>query len=94
MRYGTHVRLSDGRTGFVCGSGLDGLTIHLDEGRIAYANPADVTVISAPTPTDPPPLQRTVQQPIRTSHNEPPAQVVENPKRLPVLVAGKWSPPQ
>jgi len=93
MKNGTHVRLSDGRTGFVCGSGLDGLTVHLDEGRITYAKPADVTVIPAPTPTDPPPLQRTVQQPIQTSH-EPPAQQVKLPPGVSVLVAGKWSDPQ
>jgi len=61
MKNGTHVRLSDGRTGFVCGSGIDGLTIHLAEGRIAHALAKDVTVIPAPVATDPPPQQRTAQ---------------------------------
>jgi hypothetical protein len=76
MKTGTHVRLSDGRTGFVCGSTIDGLTVHLDEGRIAHALAKDVTVIPAPVATDPPPPQRTVQ-PIQTHHAEPPAEVRE-----------------
>ena len=88
MKNGTHVRLSDGRTGFVCGSGIDGLTVHLDEGRIAHASAKDVTVIPAPVATDPPQPQRSDQR-IRTNH-EPPA---EDPQREYVTVTipgSKW----
>jgi hypothetical protein len=51
MKNGTRVRiLADSREGFVVATGLDGLTIHLDEGRITRALAKDVTVISTPAP--------------------------------------------
>jgi hypothetical protein len=89
--HGAHVRLADGRTGFVCGSGIDGLTVHLDEGRIVHAGNATVTVIPAPVAAEHPQPVRSAQRPIQTSH-EPPR--VENPNRLSILVAEKWSDPQ
>jgi hypothetical protein len=94
MKNGTHVRLSDGRTGFVCGSGIDGLTVHLDEGRITHALASTVTVIPAPAAPDLPEPVRTPQRLIQTSHEMPPAARVVIPPGMTVLVSEKWSDPQ
>ena len=98
MKFGNHITaIVNGETvtGHIVGHSLDGLTVQTTDGRIRSVPPALATVIPAPTPTDPTPLQRTVQRPIQTSH-EPPVQpaIVQNPHNLPVLVSGKWSDPQ
>jgi hypothetical protein len=92
--HGAYVRLVDGREGFVVASGLDGLTIHTTEGRVAHAAASTVTAIPTPVAPDPPQPQRSTQRPIQTSHETPPVQRIANPLNMPVLVSGKWSDPQ
>jgi hypothetical protein len=86
-----HVKLPDGREGYVAGSGLDGLTVIVD-GRIVHVLPKDVTVISPPAAAEHPQPVRTAQPPIQTSHEPNP--FPSRPHNLPVLVSGKWSEPQ
>jgi hypothetical protein len=81
-----HVRLPDGRTGVVVGSGIDGLTVIAD-GRLVHEHASKVEVIEPPAAADPPQPQRTAQN-FQTSHDPPPR--VENPNRLSVLVSDKW----
>jgi hypothetical protein len=89
MKNGTHVRLADNRTGVVVGSGIDGLTIHLDEGRITHELAKNVTEIPPPAPVDPPPPRRTAQH-ITSNHAEPPPQHVVIPPGVSVMHDGKW----
>jgi hypothetical protein len=86
-----HVRLPDGREGYVAGSGLDGLTVIVD-GRIVHVHASAVTVIPGPAAAADPEPVRTPQRPIQTSHEEP--QFPSRPRGLSVLVNDKWSTPQ
>jgi hypothetical protein len=87
-----HVRLPDGREGYVAGSGLDGLTVIVD-GRIVNVLPKDVTVIPPPAAAEHPQPVRTAQRAIQTHHDEE-NPFPNRPHGLPVLVSGKWSDPQ
>jgi hypothetical protein len=81
-----HVRLADGKVGYVAGSGIDGLTVIVD-GRIVHVHASTVTVIPPPAAPDLPPPVRTAQ-PMQTSHEPPPR--IANPNRLSVLVSERW----
>jgi hypothetical protein len=93
LKHGAHVRLPDGKVGHIVGHTLDGVSVVAD-GRLVHALPKDVTEIPAPHSPPIPEPQRSANAPIQTSHEPPPAQVIANPNRLPVLVSGKWSDPQ
>jgi hypothetical protein len=86
-----HVRLPDGREGYVAGSGIDGLTVIVDA-RIVHAAASTVTVIPPPAA---PPLPEPVRtaKPMQTSH-ERPIPFPSRPQGLSVLVSEKWSEPQ
>jgi hypothetical protein len=84
---GTHVRLSDGRTGHVAGSTIDGLSVVVD-GRMVIAAAQDVTPIPPPAAADPPPPHRTAQASIKTCHDE--TDIVVIPPGVSVMRNGQW----
>jgi hypothetical protein len=89
---GSWVRLPDGRTGHIAGSGIDGLSVIVD-GRIVITAANDVTAIATPAAAHPE-LVRVPQRPIQTHHTAEEPQFPSRPQGLSVLVNDKWSTPQ